>query len=209
MSLHKNFTGRGLHEPAQYKVTNNTGATLTKGSIVKRTGYNGTMIVELSLNPVSDKRLGIVVDDIGNGELGHVASMGDFGGFDTSGWIAETLLYSDGTGALSDVAFGEPLGTVLRSDSSDGHILFYVDLPGQSGGSGGGHTVHTVVVTPTDISNGYILLPATPTEPISTIIKYEGAPDQIYGIDFSVTANQLTFLGLPVESGETITILYN
>ncbi len=208
MSLHKNSTGRGLHEPSQYKVTNNTGATLVKGSVVKRTGYDGTMLVELSLNPVSDKRLGIIVDDIADGSLGYVASMGDFGGFDTSGWVAETLLYGDGSGNLSNVAFGEPLGTVLRSDASDGHILFYVDLPGQSGGSGGGHVVYTAVVTPTDISNGYLVLPATPTEPTSTVLKYEGAPDQIYGLDFSVTANQVTFLALPAESGESITILY-
>lgn len=209
MSSHKNITGRALHEPAQYKVQNNSGATLTKGTVVKRTGYDVAMTVATSLSPTGDRFLGVVVDDILNGSIGYVAAFGDFGEFDTSSWTPETLLYSSNTGALSEIEDGDPIATVLSQDATNGHILFYVGLPSNGGGGGaGGHAVYTTIIAPLDIFAGYIILPETPTEPSSTIIKYEGAPEQIYGIDFSVAGNQLTFLNLPAESGETITVLY-
>lgn len=208
MSSHKNITGRALHEPAQYKVQNNSGITLVKGTVVKRVGYDVAITVATSLSPTGDKLFGVVVDDIPNGSIGYVAAFGDFGEFDTSGWIPETLLYSSNTGALSDVEEGDPIATVLSQDAENGHILFYVGLPSNSSGGSGGHAVYTTIIAPLDVSSGYIVLPATPLEPSSTVIKYEGAPEQIYGIDFSVAGNQLTFLSLPAESGETITILY-
>ena len=209
MGSHKNITGRALHEPAQYKVQNNTGVAILKGTVVRRTGYDIAMTIGVSTSPATDKFLGVVVDNIENGALGYVAALGDFGEFDTSSWTPETLLYSSNTGALSDIEEGDPIGTVLSQSADNGHILFYVGIPtGTSVGGSGGHSVYTAVVTPTDVSNGYLILPTNPTEPSSTVVKYEGAPDQIYGIDFSVALNQLIFLNLPAASGESITVLY-
>jgi hypothetical protein len=211
MSFHKDLTGRALHEPASYKVRNNTGSTLTRGTVVKRSGYDAVIEVETSTNPLTDLRLGIVLDDITDGEIGYVAASGDFGLFDTSGFAVNAVLYSDGSGGLSTSVLGDPIATVLTSDAEDGHLFCYVPLP-IAGGSGGGagHQVYTYTITPTDVSNGNITLPLGPSVPADTVIQYEGAPSQIYGLDFTVAGSILTFTGMAglVASGEKITVLY-
>lgn len=210
-SFHRDITGRGLHEPATYKVKNNTGGTLTKGLVVKRSGYDAVIEVETSTNPLSDNRLGIVLDDIADGEIGYVASQGDFGQFDTSGFIVDDVLYSDGSGALTTTALGDAIATVLTSDATDGHLFCYVPLPiGAGGGSGGGYLNYIYTLTPTDVSNGFVALPLAPATPAETVLFYEGAPTQTYGIDFTVAGTTLTFTGLlpDIASGESITVLY-
>jgi hypothetical protein len=209
MALHKNFSGRGLHEPAAYKVRNNTGSTLTKRKVVKRTGYDAVMTVELVTNPATDTVLGIVLDDILDGAIGYVAAQGDFGQFDTTAFSVNDVLYTDGSGDLSLTIAGPALVTVLTSDATDGHLFAYVAIPIPTGG-GTAYTAYTYILTPTDIVNGYTTIPATPSSPTETVLQYEGAPSQIYGLDFTVSTNQLTFTGLAAfaASGESITILY-
>jgi hypothetical protein len=170
------------------------------------------MEVEASTNPLTDNRLGIVLDDILDGAIGYVAASGDFGQFDTSGFVVDDVLYSDGSGALVTGGLGDPIATVLTSDAANGHLFCYVPLPvgSGSGSSGAGHLVYTYTITPTDVTNGYITLPLSPAVATDTIIQYEGAPGQIYGLDFTVATNQLTFTGMAsfVASGEQITVLY-
>ena len=48
----------------------------------------------------------------------------------------------------------------------------------------------------TDISNGYISLPTTPTQPSNTLLTVAGGPMQIYGVDYMVVGSALTWLGL-------------
>lgn len=211
MALHRNFAGRGLHEPATYKVRNNTGSTIAQGKAVRRVSYDGVMTVEPVTNPVTNVVLGIVLDDILDGEIGYVAAQGDFGQFDTSGFVVDDILYTDGSGDLTTTEAGPALATVLTSDATDGHLFAYVAIPIPVGGGGGSaFTAYTYTLTPTDISNGYLTMPATPDEPTQTVLQYEGAPGQIYGVDFTVATNQLTFTGLATSaaSGESVTILY-
>jgi hypothetical protein len=211
-SFHRDITGRGLHEPASYKVKNNTGSTLTKGTVVKRSGYDAVITVDASTNPVTDNRLGIILDDILDGEIGYVAASGDFGQFDTSSFAVDDVLYSTVSGGLSTTISGDPIATVLTSDATDGHLFCYVPLPIGSGGGGGGtsYTNYGYTLTPADISNGYITLPSAPGTPTDTVIQYEGAPSQLYGIDFTVAGALLTFTGMSglVASGEKITVLF-
>ena len=210
-SFHRDITGRGLHEPASYKAKNSTGSTLAKGTVVKRVGYDGVLSVESSTNPVTDDRLGIVLDDIQDGEIGYVGASGDFGQFDTSGFLVDDVLYSDGAGALTTTVLGNPIATVLTSHATNGHLFCYVPLPiGSGGGGSNGYENYVYTLTPTDVSNGYVTLPLAPGTPTDTVLMYEGAPTQTYGIDFTVAANQLTFTGLlgDIASGENITVLY-
>jgi hypothetical protein len=211
MSLHRDQTGRGLHEPALYKVKNNTGSTLTKGTVVKRTGFDAVMTVATSTNPVSDVRLGIILDDILDGAIGYAGAQGDFGQFDTSSYAAETVLYSDVTGALSTTALGSAIGTVLSSDVTNGHILFYFSLPTATGApTVDGYINYTATTTALDITNGYVTLPVTPSSPTDTVMLYEGAPSLIYGVDFTVSGDQVQFLDLAItaEADEAFTVLY-
>lgn len=212
MSFHKDLTGRSLHEPATYKVKNSTGSTLSKGKVVKRVGYDAVMTVEISDNPTTDLRLGIVLDDILDGDIGYVAASGDFGQFDTTSFAVDDVLYSDGSGDLTTVVAGDPIATVLTSDAADGHLFCYVPLPLTAGSAvvSNGHTVYTYTLTPTDVSNGYITLPLAPSTASDTVLMYEGAPAQIYGLDFTVAGAQLDFTGLLgfIASGEALTVLY-
>jgi hypothetical protein len=200
-----------LHEPALYKVRNNTGSTLTKGTVVQRSGHDGVIIVSVSTNPISDNRVGIILDSILDGDVGYAAAQGDFGQFDTSGYSLNDVLYSDGSGALTTTVLGDPIATVIRVDADDGHLFCYVPLPISSGGGGAdGHQVYTYMLTPTDVSNGYVVLPINPASPADTIVLYEGAASQIYAVDYTVTGANVNFTGLLpyLDSGEYVTILY-
>ncbi len=159
-------------------------------------------------------RLGIVVDDILNGENGHVARMGLFGQFNTSGFTNQVTLYSDGNGDLSTSALGPQIGTVMSVSAEDGHILLDVHDPAVAGASGG-HNVLITTLTPTDIANGYVNLPVSPTLPTATLVELAGAPNQVYGDDFTVSGNTITFitvnpenLGNILTSGDKLTLLY-
>lgn len=214
MALHKNSAGRGIHQPGQYQVTNNSGATIAKGKVVKVVGKDAFITVEVVTNPTSEYVLGVVVDDILNGENGHVARMGLFGQFDTSGFTNQVTLYSDGSGDLTTSVLGPQIGTVMSVDSADGHILLDVHDPAV-GGASGGHNVLITTITPTDIANGFINLPVSPVLPTATMVELAGAPNQVYGDDFTVSANIITFitvnpgdLGNILTSGDKLTIQY-
>lgn len=210
-SFHRDITGRGLHEPATYKAKNNTGSTIVKGTVVKRVGYDAVMTIEISTNPLSDNRLGIVLDDIADGEIGYVGATGSFGQFDTSGFSAEDVLYSTGAGGLSTTVLGDPIATVLTSDATNGYLFCYVPLPIAAGNGGAdGYNNYVYALTPTDVANGFVTLPLAPGVPTDTVLGYEGAPFQTYGIDFTVAGATLTFTGLlpDIAPGETITVLY-
>jgi len=214
MALHKNSAGRGIHQPGQYQVTNNSGATIAKGKVVKVVGKDAFITVEVVTNPTSEYVLGVVVDDILNGENGHVARMGLFGQFNTSSFTNQVTLYSDGNGDLTTSALGPQIGTVMSVDAADGHILLDVHDPASGAGSGG-HNVLITTLTPTDIANGYVNLPVTPTVPTATLVELAGAPNQVYGEDFTVSGNTITFitvnpenLGNILTSGDKLTLQY-
>lgn len=214
MAIHKNSAGRGIHQPGQYQVTNNSGATITKGKVVKVTGMASFITVEVVSNPTTDYILGVVVDDIDDGENGHVARMGLFGQFDTSGFTNQAILYSDGNGDLTTSVLGPQIGTVMSVSGSNGHILFDVTDTASGGGSDG-HNVLVTTLTQTDVDNGFINLPVSPSTPSATLVELSGAGNQTYGDDFTVSGNTITFLsvnpgdlGNLISAGDKLTLLY-
>ena len=137
--------------------------------------------------------------------MGHVARMGLFGQFDTSAFVVDSVLYSDGSGNLTTVSSGPQIGVVMTVSVSNGHILFGVHDSTTGGGSVGHRTLITTL-TQTDIDNGYINLPATPATPSETILMLEGAPSQVFGADFTVSGNQLSFIDTdPGDFGNILT----
>ena len=215
MSLHRNSSGRGIHQPGQYQVSNVTGLTIVKGTVVQITGLDGFMTVAPVNNPASNNVLGLVVDDIDNGESGYVARMGLFGQFDTSSFSVGDQLYSDGSGVLTTTELGPKIGLVLSVSATDGQIHMDVhDASGAVGGSGG-HEVLVTTLVQADIDNGFILLPLAPSTPSATLVLLKGAPAQVYGDDFTVSGNTLTFinstagdLGDILTAGDKLTIMY-
>ena len=95
MSFHKNSSGRGIHQPGQYQVSNKSGLVIAKGKVVQTTGLDGFITVEPVDNPAVNQILGVVVDDIADGASGYVARMGLFGQFDTTAFVVGDILYSE------------------------------------------------------------------------------------------------------------------
>lgn len=214
MAIHKNEAGRGIHQPGQYQVQNDTLIGIPKGTVVQIVGLNNFISVAPVDNQTSNNILGVVVDEIDAGETGHVARMGLFGQFDTTAFVVDDILYSDGSGNLTTTSSGPQIGVVLAVNASNGQILMDVHDSASGGGSGGHNTIITTL-TQTDINNGYINLPATPATPSETILMLEGAPSQVFGDDFTVSGNQLSFidtdpgdLGNILTAGEKLTIMY-
>mgnify|MGYP003337236363 CR=1 FL=1 len=214
MSLHKNSSGRGIHQPGQYQVANASGSTIVKGTVVQITGLSGFMTVTPVDNPSVNNILGVVVDDIADGESGYVARMGLFGQFDTTAFSVNDQLYSDGSGNLTTTALGPKIGLVLEVSATDGKIHMYVHTTAAVGGADGYNTLNTTL-TGTDVSNGFILLPTSPSIPSATVVSIRGGVTQVYGEDYTVSGNTLTFistsagdLGNLISSGDILTILY-
>lgn len=79
-------------------------------------------------------------------------------------------------------------------------MSLYVRYPSTGAGSGGGggggsYNVNIFVLTPTDITNGFVTLSSIPTTASDTGLTVIGGPLQNYGVDFTITGATLTFLG--------------
>lgn len=83
--------------------------------------------------------------------------------------------------------------------------------------TGAGQASETFVLTPTNISNGYILLNVAPVDPAKTRLEAVGYGPMYYGPDFTVTSDdggkRVSWVGKVLqsllESGETIIIYYS
>jgi len=212
--IHKNVAGRGIHQPGQYQVINETPNIISKMTVVQVIGMNGLLSIAPVDNPTTNDILGVVTDDIVAGAQGYVARLGLFGQFDTTPFSHGDTLYSDSSGQLTTVELGPNIARVRNINASNGHLQVDVYEAAQGGGSDG-HFVLNTMVLQTDIDNGYINLPVAPGTPSATIVLLKGAPAQVYNEDFTVTSNQLNFintdpgdLGNILTAGDKITVMY-
>jgi hypothetical protein len=84
------------------------------------------------------------------------------------------------------------------------------------GGGSGSYLVNEFTLSPTDVSNGFVTLSSAPTTPADTILTVIGGPMQSYGIDYTVSGSQLTFINSlafggasALVSGDMLVIQYN
>jgi hypothetical protein len=108
---------------------------LAVGDIVKVVGYapaSDTVLVG-KLTSTSDVAVGVVKASMVSGTVGSVVNTGWLEGVDTSAWSFGTILYSDGTGGLTDVKpstdYYQAVAYVLRSHASNGSILIECTEP--------------------------------------------------------------------------------
>lgn len=91
-------------------------------------------------------------------------------------------------------------------------VLPYIDFT-PSGASGNQYHVDTLTLSPTDISNKYITLSSTPTDPEKTALNVIGGDMQEYTVDFTITGNQLSWDSLGLDgvliSGDVLLIQFN
>lgn len=65
--------------------------------------------------------------------------------------------------------------------------------------SGASYEVDKITLTPTDISNGFVVLSGSPTTPADTVLNIIGGVVQDYGVDFTVIGNQLIWNSLGLD----------
>lgn len=115
------------------QVRNETGATLTKGTVVYISGASGNKALVSKAIATSDatsaQTFGIVQADITNNQNGYVVIRGDLSGLDTSAYTEGAQLYLSGTtaGTFTSTKQYAPVhlvyvGIVTRSHANQGSI---------------------------------------------------------------------------------------
>lgn len=73
--------------------------------------------------------------------------------------------------------------------------------------------VNVFTLTPTDISNGFVVLSQAPTTPSDTALTVIDGPMQEYGNDFTVSGSHLSWSGLFLDgvlvSGDELIVQFN
>lgn len=104
-------------------------ATISKGQLVKITGYNsGENAVEVQpVSSVNDVATGIAESAIANGSFSLVTNTGMIENVNTSSWTFGTILYSNGSGGLTSTkptsGSYQACAIVLRSHAITGALL--------------------------------------------------------------------------------------
>jgi hypothetical protein len=97
-----------------YLVRNNTGATISKGTLVAATGAEPSGRIDVApfqVTGLQDSELrvmGIATANIASGVNGTVMSFGSLTGLDTRGTVASALAVGDETWAAGDMLFAHP-----------------------------------------------------------------------------------------------------
>jgi len=122
-----------LGQEVLIKVYNDSGATITKGSVVYPTGVDaGTDLATIGLADASEKDkcrlIGMATHDIENNSVGYVTRIGDVGGLNTTGLSGVLYLSATTPGAYTmtqpdDGAFVTTVGAVGKVDGSEGTIV--------------------------------------------------------------------------------------
>jgi hypothetical protein len=138
-NLERNEVGVGAQKLVQY-VKNATGASMSKGQAVYISGATGSNITvalaRANAESTSSKTLGLLAQDLANGEHGYVIVEGTLDGINTSGRTAGEAMWLSPTtaGGIVYGLAGKPsapdhmvyLGVVKRVQSNNGSVYVHV-----------------------------------------------------------------------------------
>lgn len=129
-----------------FYVKNQTGSTITKGSIVKFAGTLGSsgklLIAPFLANGSSPSEyvVGVMLDDIADGSDGFAVDHGKIYNYNTSGWVDSTVLYASATvpGGFTPTRPEAPnnkvtCAAVIHSHASAGVLQVRISLGSQLG----------------------------------------------------------------------------
>ena len=237
-------------------VRNQTGATLTKKTVVYISGATGNRpLVSKSIANTelgSSKTFGILQQDILHNGTGYAVTEGQLTGVNTSMFLEGQLLYLSPTtaGEMTTTKPSAPnhmvfCGYVVRSHVTDGIIevkiqngfelneLHNVAINGVTDGQSlvyegatglwknqnvtvppsNIYTVEYFTLDALQISNSSITLSHTPTSPSVVTLDVISGSAQVYGEDFNVTLNVLSWVGTPLydilDFGDKIRVTYS
>jgi hypothetical protein len=109
--------------------------TISKGSVVKATGYNpGEQAIEVAVvTSATDLALGIAEQALTTGQFGLAVVIGELFDINTNGLTVGAIIYSNGSGGYTETkpASGtyQPLGWVVRVNASNGVIAVNIVAP--------------------------------------------------------------------------------
>lgn len=118
----------------------------------------------------------------------------------TAGTLGLDLVVQPANTVFAGPVSGSPDIPAFRALTAD-------DLP-----SVPSYTVNEFVLSPTDISNGFVTLSSAPANPTLTILTVIGGPMQQYTTDFSVSGDVLSWSGLFLDgvliSGDNLIVQF-
>ena len=136
---HANGVIQQVGQEQYMRAKNDTGATLSNGEIVSFTGVNGDITVGKYIADGTIDNLyfiGVLTQDLPDGETGMVTIYGKVRGLDTSAWTTGTLLYASAAtaGQLTSTRPTVPneivvVAAVLAQDATDGEIMVRPTIP--------------------------------------------------------------------------------
>lgn len=129
---HSSLQGGDLHAPSNEQVENNTGLTITAGTVVRFNGNGTTYPQIVAITTLNDEIRGVVQADILTGESGYITTLGRMD-LDTSG-LSVGNLYTTAAGALTDSPTSRPMGEILVAAVAG---VIYVGPAGLKGADGG------------------------------------------------------------------------
>jgi hypothetical protein len=136
-------------------------------------------------------------------------------------WVAQTGSGGGGSVVLPNtrVAFGSAINEVSSKNNftfdsnTDTLTVPNITVSGNSLLNSLYKPEAVYTLSGTDITNKYITLSTSPTTANKTRFYVEGGPEQIYGIDFTVSGNELSWNGLTLdgilESGDRVVVTFN
>ena len=139
--------------------------------------------------------------------------------------FASKVAFLNGVVFLNGVALTLPNATSdpvtgtagdMYYNSVSNTIRFYNGTIWSDLGGSSAYLVNEFTLSPTDISNGYVTLSSAPAVAADTILTVIGGPMQSYGIDYTVSGAQLSFINSlafggvsALVSGDMLVIQYN
>lgn len=156
----------------------------------------------------------------GNFQIGSSSGGGGGGGTVTSVGLALPSIFNvtvspvTGSGNLTAVLNSQAANSVFAGPISGSNAiptfrpLNISDIP-----SGIAEQVELFTLISTDISNGYVTLASMPTSSSYVVLLIQTAPNQFYGIDYTVIGSKLSWTGLALDGilsiGDNLTVLYS
>jgi hypothetical protein len=205
-----------IGQKSAWYVKNQTGSTITKGTVVRASGTLGSsgriLISPMVIDGTVDSKylLGITASDIANGSDGYVIHFGKLRKFNTSAWSDGAVLYAGTGGTLTAMEPSPPnlrlpIAFVVHSHATNGilairiqtgnelHELHDVDTTGIDNG---GVLVWNAASEKWEASNGAVVTAADTSAMLS---KYIERGDTAAMLAPYVTFGNLT--GYPIGSG--------
>jgi hypothetical protein len=115
------------------QVINNTGGTLTAGTLVYITGYDSVSgkIEIIAADPVLFPAIGMLIQDLDDTEEGLIVTKGVVYNLNTSAYSASNTLYLDSSGGFTNTppttGLLQKIGYVMRDNATEGKVMIEIE----------------------------------------------------------------------------------